>query len=62
MILLFKAKHSHLAKNEADLAATLPQLEPERLRWLADALALAHPGHAWLDRVRDQPASAGSNS
>ena len=52
VILLFKAKHSHLAKNEADLAGTLPQLEPERRRWLADALALAHPGHPWLDRVR----------
>jgi Aminoglycoside-2''-adenylyltransferase len=51
VILLFKAKHAHLAKNEADLAATLPRLEPGRRRWLADALALAHPGHPWLDRV-----------
>ena len=51
VILLFKAKHAHLAKNEADLAATLPRLEPERRAWLADALALAHPGHAWLAKL-----------
>jgi Aminoglycoside-2''-adenylyltransferase len=51
VVLLFKAKHAHLAKNEADLAATLPRLDDERRRWLADALELAHPGHPWLDRV-----------
>jgi hypothetical protein len=62
VILLFKAKHSHLPKNEADLAATLPRLEPERRRWLAGALALAHPGHPWLDRVAPGSEPPGSLS
>jgi hypothetical protein len=48
VVLLFKAKHAHEQKNEVDLAATLPRLEPERLRWLRDALSIVHPGHAWL--------------
>jgi hypothetical protein len=47
--LLFKAKHAHLAKNEADIAATLPRLEPARRRWLRESLELAHPGHPWLE-------------
>jgi Aminoglycoside-2''-adenylyltransferase len=46
--LLFKAKHSHVQKNEDDLAAVLPVLGTERRGWLADALAMVHPGHPWL--------------
>ena len=46
--LLFKAKHAHQPKNGDDFAAVLPHLAPERRSWLADALELAHPGHAWL--------------
>ena len=47
IVLLFKAKHAR-EKDDADLAAVLPRLEPERRRWLADALELVHPGHRWL--------------
>ena len=51
IVLLFKAKHSDRPKDEADLAAVLPRLEPARRRWLAEALALVHPGHPWLERI-----------
>lgn len=49
--LLFKAKHSHQAKDEADFAAVLPLLEPARRRWLEQAISLTHPGHPWLARL-----------
>jgi hypothetical protein len=49
--ILFKAKHTR-EKDDADLAAVLPQLGPERRRWLAEALALTHPGHRWLEELR----------
>jgi len=45
--ILFKAKHTR-KKDEADLAAVLPLLGPERRRWLAEALERVHPGHRWL--------------
>lgn len=51
IVLLFKAKHSRQTKNEADFAAVLPRLEPARRRWLERTIALAHPGHPWLDRL-----------
>jgi hypothetical protein len=51
VVLLFKAKHAR-PRDEGDLAAALPRLEPDRRRWLADALELVHPGHAWIERVR----------
>jgi hypothetical protein len=51
IVLLFKAKHSARPKDEADLAAVLPSLGPTRRKWLAEALALIHPGHPWLERV-----------
>jgi hypothetical protein len=47
IILLFKAKQAR-EKDNADFAVALPHLEPDRQRWLADALALVHPGHLWL--------------
>jgi hypothetical protein len=53
IVLLFKAKHSERPKDEADLAAVLPSLGPTRRGWLAEALALVHPGHPWLERVQD---------
>jgi hypothetical protein len=53
IILLFKAKHVR-EKDEADFATTLPHLEPERRRWLADALELVHSGHRWLRELRAQ--------
>jgi Aminoglycoside-2''-adenylyltransferase len=48
IVLLFKAKHAHRAKDRDDFAAALPLLQPERRRWLANALVRVHPGHAWL--------------
>jgi hypothetical protein len=51
IVLLFKARHSERPKDEADLAAVLPSLGPIRRRWLAEALALVHPGHPWLERL-----------
>ena len=45
--LLYKAKGLR-PKDEADFASVLPLLHASRRRWLADALALVHPGHPWL--------------
>jgi hypothetical protein len=49
VILLMKAKHAQLDKNERDLEAVLPRLDAERRAWLRDSVALVHPGHEWLD-------------
>jgi hypothetical protein len=51
IVLLFKAKHAKRPKDQADFADVVPRLDPERRRWLADALARVHPGHAWLERL-----------
>lgn len=51
IVLLFKAKAAR-EKDEADLEVALPLLSAEQRRWLADALAAVHPGHAWLERLR----------
>lgn len=48
--LLFKAKAVR-PKDEEDFAAVLPALSPEARRWLWEALALVHPGHAWLEAL-----------
>ena len=50
VVLLFKAKAAR-EKDELDLERALPLLEPARRAWLADALRLVHPGHAWIDVV-----------
>ena len=50
VVLLFKAKEPR-PKDELDLDAVLPSLDGERRRWLAEALALVHPGHPWLMRL-----------
>ena len=47
VVLLFKPKHAR-AKDDGDLAAVLSLLEPERRRWLTEALELVHPAHRWL--------------
>jgi Aminoglycoside-2''-adenylyltransferase len=57
IVLLFKAKHCDQPKDEADFAAVLPSLEPGHRRWLAESLALVHPGHPWLERVQDSAQS-----
>jgi hypothetical protein len=49
-VLLFKAKHGR-PKDEADLETLLPLLDASARDWLADALAVVHPGHPWIDRV-----------
>jgi hypothetical protein len=46
-VLLFKAKHAR-PKDEADLAAVLPQLNVKRRRLLAEWIERVHPGHFWL--------------
>jgi hypothetical protein len=51
VVLLFKAKHAR-EKDDADFAAVLPRLEPERRQWLVDALELVHPGHRWLRELQ----------
>jgi hypothetical protein len=51
VVLLYKAKHSR-EKDEADFAAVHPLLSPAQRAWLADALALVHPGHRWLEALR----------
>lgn len=51
VVLLFKAKHAHMAKNERDFAVTLPRLDAERREWLRDALERVHPGHRWLEEL-----------
>jgi hypothetical protein len=48
IVLLFKAKHSHRGRDQRDFEAVVPRLEPERRRWLAEALESVHPGHPWL--------------
>jgi Aminoglycoside-2''-adenylyltransferase len=50
-ILLMKAKHSKLEKNERDLEATLPRLDGERREWLRGAVAQVHPAHEWLEAL-----------
>lgn len=62
IVLLFKAKHSALAKNQADFDASLPLLDDAALRWLERALRRIHPDHAWTGVVtarRAQAAKAG---
>ena len=51
IVLLFKARHAHLEKNEADFAAALPHLDAAQRQRLAGWLELVHPGHAWLGRL-----------
>jgi len=48
--LLFKSRDPQ-PKDEADLAAARPLLDPAARRWLAAALSLHAPGHPWLLRL-----------
>ena len=45
--LLYKAKGLR-PKDEADFARVLPYLDRDRRAWLAQTLAIVHPGHHWL--------------
>jgi RimJ/RimL family protein N-acetyltransferase len=49
IVLLFKARHAHRDRDQADFDAVVPRLDPEQRRWLADSLERVHPGHRWLD-------------
>lgn len=48
--LLYKAK-SLRPKDEADFARTLSALDEKSRQWLAQSLALVHPGHVWLTKL-----------
>ncbi|HEX2705212.1 MAG TPA: hypothetical protein VHM65_05590 [Candidatus Lustribacter sp.] len=50
IVLLFKARHQR-AKDEANVAATLPLLSACRRDWLRTALAQVHPDHDWVHRL-----------
>lgn len=50
--LLYKAKGLR-SKDEADFTKTLPYLDRESRHWLAQALAVVHPGHPWLTQLED---------
>jgi hypothetical protein len=52
LVLLFKARHSAQEKNQADFAATLPQLHSGERGRLAGWLDLVHPGHEWIEALR----------
>jgi len=51
IVLLFKAKHSGVAKHQTDFDATLPLLDDAALGWLERSLRRIHPSHAWLGAV-----------
>ena len=51
VVLLHKAKALREV-DEKDLRAALPRMDEAARRWLAHALAVAHPGHPWVERVR----------
>lgn len=46
IVLLYKSK-SPAAKDDADLAAALPNLSVEQRRWLRSSLDTTSPGHRW---------------
>jgi hypothetical protein len=49
--LLYKARPAPRPKDEADFAAALPLLPPERRAWLRDALDVCAPAHPWRRRL-----------
>jgi hypothetical protein len=48
VILLYKARHAQRQRDRSDFADAAPRLGSEAREWLADALRLVHPGHAWI--------------
>jgi hypothetical protein len=40
-------------KDEADFSRVLPRLDRQARGWLREALGLAHPGHPWIEVLRD---------
>jgi len=49
-MLLYKAKHAR-EKDQLDFLRAWPSLAADERAWLADSLALVHPGHPWLSRL-----------
>jgi hypothetical protein len=49
-VLLFKAKATR-GKDEADLAACLPELTNAARDWLRNALERVHPNHPWIEKL-----------
>lgn len=48
--LLYKAKSAR-PKDDADFGSVLPLLAREQRDWLAESIALVHPGHHWLQAL-----------
>jgi len=51
IVMLYKAKNVR-EHDVQDFEATLPSLGPAQRAWLRDAIAVVHPGHTWLERLR----------
>ena len=51
VVLLFKAKHAALEKNETDFVDTVAHLAPAGRRLLAGWVEQVHPGHEWTTRL-----------
>jgi hypothetical protein len=49
-LLFFKATLPR-RRDWRDFVAFLPLLEARQITWLRDAIALAHPGHPWIDAL-----------
>jgi Aminoglycoside-2''-adenylyltransferase len=50
IVLLYKAKNVR-PNDEKDLETALPMLSGHRRSWLRAAIEVAHPGHAWIERL-----------
>jgi hypothetical protein len=50
--LLYKANATR-PKDEADFSAVLPKLTPSARHWLSNAIQRAHPGHPWIEQLRE---------
>lgn len=52
VVLLFKAKHRRW-KDQVDFERVLPELDSARRSRLGTWLSRVHPGHRWIDALRD---------
>ena len=52
MALAYKARLDR-PKDRQDLTVTLPLLPQAKRTWLAEMIDHLHPGHAWLDQIRE---------
>jgi hypothetical protein len=49
--LLYKARGKGIERNAADFESAVGALSTQERGWLRDALAFAHPGHDWIERL-----------